>query len=163
MIFKSTQFTDKDGNVSDKLTWAFKENRFFDNTAAVKQAAAHEDLRQAMKQNRFEFDAFNQSVQRNMASGMGYADAMMTARNEVNFTSDAMKKCCLDLDELYEASDKGAVSQDELNQRFRTFRDEQKTLHADLLLAGITQLLTVIVADKLHKHQYIRSLKLLIA
>ena len=39
----------------------------------------------------------------------------------------------------------------------------EKTLHADLLLAGITQLITVIVADKLHKHQYIRSLKPLIA
>ena len=38
-----------------------------------------------------------------------------------------------------------------------------KTLHADLLLAGITQLITVMVADKLHKHQYIRSLKPLIA
>lgn len=39
----------------------------------------------------------------------------------------------------------------------------EKTLHADLLLAGIAQLVTVIVADKLHKHQYIRSLKPLIA
>ena len=39
----------------------------------------------------------------------------------------------------------------------------EKTLHADLLLAGITQLITVIAADKLHKHQYIRSLKPLIA
>lgn len=39
----------------------------------------------------------------------------------------------------------------------------EKTLHADLLLAGITQLVTVMVADKLHKHQYIRSLKPLIA
>ena len=39
----------------------------------------------------------------------------------------------------------------------------EKTLHADLLLAGIGQLLTVIVADKIHKHQYIRSLKPLIA
>ena len=39
----------------------------------------------------------------------------------------------------------------------------EKTLHADLLLAGIAQLLTVIVADKIHKHQYIRSLKPLIA
>ena len=39
----------------------------------------------------------------------------------------------------------------------------RKTLHADLLLAGITQLITVTVADKLHKHQYIRSLKPLIA
>ena len=38
----------------------------------------------------------------------------------------------------------------------------EKTLHADLLLAGITQLITVIVADKIHKHQYIRSLKPLI-
>lgn len=39
----------------------------------------------------------------------------------------------------------------------------EKTLHADLLLAGITQLITVIVADKIHKHHYIRSLKPLIA
>lgn len=39
----------------------------------------------------------------------------------------------------------------------------EKTLHADLLLAGITQLITVMVTDKLHKHQYIRSLKPLIA
>lgn len=39
----------------------------------------------------------------------------------------------------------------------------EKTLHADLLLARIAQLITVIVADKIHKHQYIRSLKPLIA
>lgn len=39
----------------------------------------------------------------------------------------------------------------------------EKTLHADLLLAGIAQLLTVIVADKIHQRQYIRSLKPLIA
>ena len=39
----------------------------------------------------------------------------------------------------------------------------EKTLHADLLLAGIAQLITVMVADKIHKHQYIRSLKPLIA
>lgn len=39
----------------------------------------------------------------------------------------------------------------------------EKTLHADLLLAGITQLVTVIVADKIHQHQYLRSLKPLIA
>ena len=39
----------------------------------------------------------------------------------------------------------------------------EKTLHADLLLAGITQLVTVMVADKLHKHQFIRSLKPLVA
>ena len=39
----------------------------------------------------------------------------------------------------------------------------EKTLHADLLLAGITQLITVLVADKIHKHKYIRSLKPLIA
>ena len=29
----------------------------------------------------------------------------------------------------------------------------EKTLHADLLLAGITQLITVMVADKINKHQ----------
>ena len=39
----------------------------------------------------------------------------------------------------------------------------EKILHADLLLAGITQLDTVLVADKIHQHQYIRSLKPLIA
>ena len=39
----------------------------------------------------------------------------------------------------------------------------EKTLHADLLLSGITQLIGVILADKLHKHQHIRSLKPLIA
>lgn len=38
----------------------------------------------------------------------------------------------------------------------------EKTLHADLLLAGITQLVTVMIADKIHQHQYIRSLKPLI-
>ena len=38
-----------------------------------------------------------------------------------------------------------------------------KTLHADLLLAGITQLITVVLADKIDKHQYIRSLKPLTA
>ena len=39
----------------------------------------------------------------------------------------------------------------------------EKTLHADLLLAGITQLIGVILADKLHQHKYIRSLKPLVA
>ncbi|ABR47373.1 transposase [Alkaliphilus metalliredigens QYMF] len=38
-----------------------------------------------------------------------------------------------------------------------------KTLHADLIIAGITQLVTVILADKIHQHKYIRSLKPLIA
>ena len=39
----------------------------------------------------------------------------------------------------------------------------EKMLHADLLLAGITQFVTVLVADKIHQPQYIRSLKPLIA
>lgn len=39
----------------------------------------------------------------------------------------------------------------------------EKTLHADLLLAGITQLVTVMVADKIHQHQYICGIKPLIA
>lgn len=39
----------------------------------------------------------------------------------------------------------------------------RKTLHADLILAGITQLVTVILADKIHHREYIRSLKPLIA
>lgn len=39
----------------------------------------------------------------------------------------------------------------------------EKTLHSDLLLSGITQLITVILADKIHQHKYIRSLKPLIA
>ncbi len=44
----------------------------------------------------------------------------------------------------------------------RKSRDEKST-HADLLLAGITQLVTVILADKIHQHQFIRSLKPLAA
>ena len=39
----------------------------------------------------------------------------------------------------------------------------ERTLHADLLLAGITQLVTVMIADRIHQHKYIRSLKPLIA
>ena len=39
----------------------------------------------------------------------------------------------------------------------------QKTLHADLLLAGITQLMSVVLADKIHHHEYIRSIRPLIA
>lgn len=38
-----------------------------------------------------------------------------------------------------------------------------KTLHADLLLAGITQLITVVVADRIHKPEHFRSLKRLVA
>ena len=38
-----------------------------------------------------------------------------------------------------------------------------KTLHADRLLAGITQLITVVVADRIHKPECFRSLKRLIA
>ncbi|MBQ2238140.1 MAG: transposase [Lachnospiraceae bacterium] len=39
----------------------------------------------------------------------------------------------------------------------------EKTLHADLILAGITQLITVVLADKIKHHEFIRSLKPLIA
>ena len=39
----------------------------------------------------------------------------------------------------------------------------EKTLHANLILAGITQLITVVLADKINHHEYIRSLKSLIA
>ena len=39
----------------------------------------------------------------------------------------------------------------------------EKTLHADLILAGITQLITVVLADKIKHPEYIRSLKPLIA
>ncbi len=39
----------------------------------------------------------------------------------------------------------------------------EKTLHADLLLVGTTQLITVVLADKIHMHKYIRSLKPLLA
>ena len=38
----------------------------------------------------------------------------------------------------------------------------EKTSHADLILARITQLITVILADKINHHEYIRSLKPLI-
>lgn len=40
---------------------------------------------------------------------------------------------------------------------------DSKTLHSDLLIAGIAQLITVVLADKIHHHEYIRSLKPLIA
>ena len=39
----------------------------------------------------------------------------------------------------------------------------EKTMHADLILAGITQLITVVLADKIKHHEYLRSLKPLIA
>jgi hypothetical protein len=39
----------------------------------------------------------------------------------------------------------------------------EMTLHADLILAGITQLITVVLADKINHHEYIRSLNPLIA
>ena len=39
----------------------------------------------------------------------------------------------------------------------------RKTLHADLILAGITQLITVVLADRIQHHEYIRSIKPLIA
>lgn len=39
----------------------------------------------------------------------------------------------------------------------------QKTLHADLLIAGIAQLISVVLADKIHKRQFIRSVKPLVA
>lgn len=39
----------------------------------------------------------------------------------------------------------------------------EKTLHADLVLSGKTQLISVILADKIHQHQLIRSIKPLIA
>jgi hypothetical protein len=37
------------------------------------------------------------------------------------------------------------------------------TLHADLVLAGITQQITVLLAESIHRHEYLRSLKPLIA
>ena len=39
----------------------------------------------------------------------------------------------------------------------------ERTLHADLILAGITQLITVVLTDKINHHEYIRSIKPLIA
>lgn len=39
----------------------------------------------------------------------------------------------------------------------------KKTLRADLYLSGITQLITVLLADRIHRHEYIRSVKGLIA
>ena len=40
---------------------------------------------------------------------------------------------------------------------------KEKTIYADLLLAGITQLFTLVLAEKIHKHQFTRSLKPLLA
>ncbi len=44
-----------------------------------------------------------------------------------------------------------------------SFRNHFYALHADLILAGITQLITVVLADKINHHEYIRSIKPLIA
>lgn len=44
----------------------------------------------------------------------------------------------------------------------RRTRNEE-TLHADLILADITQLTTVVLAEKIHHREYIRSLNPLIA
>ena len=38
----------------------------------------------------------------------------------------------------------------------------EKILHADLILSGITQLITVVLAHKIKHHEYIHSLKPLI-
>ena len=38
----------------------------------------------------------------------------------------------------------------------------ERTLHADLILSGITQLITVVLADKIKHHEYIRSVKPLV-
>jgi hypothetical protein len=39
----------------------------------------------------------------------------------------------------------------------------EKTLKADIILASITQLITVVLADKMNQHQYLRSTKPLFA
>lgn len=39
----------------------------------------------------------------------------------------------------------------------------EKAPHADLILSGIAQLITVVLADKIKHHEYIRSLKPFIA
>lgn len=39
----------------------------------------------------------------------------------------------------------------------------EKTLHADLILSGITRLIIIVLADKIKHHEYIRSLKPLTA
>jgi hypothetical protein len=46
---------------------------------------------------------------------------------------------------------------------FYIYPEKKLHLHADLLLAEITQLVTIIVADKINQHKYIRNLKPLIA
>jgi len=51
---------------------------------------------------------------------------------------------------------------DNLGVADRKTRDA-RTLYADLLLAGICQQITVLVADKIHRHEFLRSLKKLIA
>jgi hypothetical protein len=40
---------------------------------------------------------------------------------------------------------------------------DDKTTHADLLLAGITQLISVVLADKIHRFDCLISLKALVA
>lgn len=45
----------------------------------------------------------------------------------------------------------------------RRCTQNEKTLHADLILAGTNQLITVVLADKIKHHECIRNLKPLIA
>ena len=82
--------------------------------------------------------------------------------------SSDIKQLCIDGHFCYAYKIRTTVERS-INQFKDSFRlagrktQNEKTLHADLLLAGITQLIGVILADKIKQHQYIRSLKPLIA
>lgn len=73
-----------------------------------------------------------------------------------------------DADEWDKTYKIGSVVEQSINHFKESFciagrkTQNEKTIHADLLLAGITQLITVVLADRIHNHEYIRSLKPLI-
>lgn len=132
LIFKVTQFTDDKGNISDKATWAFGENKLFGNTKETKKLSLDNEYKNAMRRYLTEFNAFDQAVRRNMASGMEWADAMTNARNEVGFTSDELKNTCMQMDEYYKVTKDGVISQDKLDSSWEKFNAQQQKVQANL-------------------------------
>ena len=114
MIFKSTQFTDDKGNVSDRLTWAFKgvgDGKKLGNTKKVTLDSDKNISDLTLEKDRLAWEAYNQAVERNIASGKQYADAMAVARTEVGETSASLEKYHAEMARVYETETDAAVRQ----------------------------------------------------
>lgn len=127
-MFKSTQTVDDDDNVIQQLTWRFGEieKLGLGNTKEARKALIDHDFKKSLEQGRYEFDAFNQAVERNMASGMQYADAMTNARQQVNFTSQALREHCDELAELYKTEGDATKRQEQVNASWDAYSAKQK-------------------------------------